>query len=278
MMNREYIRSAAQADEYRTEPPFKLQGSYRNMNRMAERIVPIMNDEELETLIKSSYENDAQTLTSETESNLLKFREMLGILNEDEAKRWEDIKRGYRQNVKMKGIGSDDQAAHVIAQLSGFNDQLEALRGTLIEAAQQSQASRQSAEDQRSEALTRELGELNKTILQVGDSLQNIASAPVTPSEDSAAARARSPAELAADPTTEMHRITVQHKVPRSILQVLRNQFELMHEWMVPTLTQSQQQTSELKELRSAINTCIASYSSLVGELESAQKQQRSSE
>jgi hypothetical protein len=32
-MNREYIRSASQLDDYRTEPPFKLQGSYRNMNR-----------------------------------------------------------------------------------------------------------------------------------------------------------------------------------------------------------------------------------------------------
>ena len=29
----------------RTEPPFKLQGSYRNMNRLAEKVVAIMNDE-----------------------------------------------------------------------------------------------------------------------------------------------------------------------------------------------------------------------------------------
>jgi hypothetical protein len=33
------------------------------MNRIAEKVVPIMNDEELETLILSNYENDAQTLT-----------------------------------------------------------------------------------------------------------------------------------------------------------------------------------------------------------------------
>ena len=59
-VNREYIRSAGQADDYRTEPPFKLQGSYRNMNRIAEKVVPIMNDHELQTLILSSYENDAQ--------------------------------------------------------------------------------------------------------------------------------------------------------------------------------------------------------------------------
>ncbi len=278
LMNREYIRSAAQSDEFRTEPPFKLQGSYRNMNRMAERIVPIMNDAELQTLITSSYENDAQTLTSETESNLLKFRELLEILSEDEAKRWENIKRGYRQNIKMKGIGSDDQAAHVIAQLSGFNDQLEALRTTLIEAAQESRIAGQSAEDQRSEALTREIGELNTTILQVGDSLQNMVPAPVEPAAASPVASGPSPVDLAKDPTTEIHRVTVQHKVPRSILDVLRNQFELMHQWMEPTFVQSQQQAGELKELRTAIDTCIASYSTLVGELESAPKQKRSSD
>jgi hypothetical protein len=42
-----YIASAAQADASRTEPPFQLQGSYRNMNKLAERIVPAMNDGEL---------------------------------------------------------------------------------------------------------------------------------------------------------------------------------------------------------------------------------------
>ena len=71
-VNRQYIDSAAQANEYRTEPSFKLQGSYRNMNRMAEKVVPIMNDAELQALILTNYENDAQTLTSDTESNLLK--------------------------------------------------------------------------------------------------------------------------------------------------------------------------------------------------------------
>ena len=40
---------AAQADEYRTEPPFKLQGSYRNMNRSPKRSLPVMNDAELHT-------------------------------------------------------------------------------------------------------------------------------------------------------------------------------------------------------------------------------------
>ncbi len=108
-VNRQYIDSAAQANEYRTEPAFKLQGSYRNMNRMAEKVVPIMNDDELQSLIMTNYENDAQTLTSDTESNLLKLKEMLGVMTEEEAERWEKIKRTFQQNIKLKGVGSDDK-------------------------------------------------------------------------------------------------------------------------------------------------------------------------
>ena len=79
-VNRAYIRSAAQADAYRTEPPFKLQGSYRNMNRMAEKVASVMNEQELQSLIVASYEQDAQTLTTDNEANVLKFKELMGIL------------------------------------------------------------------------------------------------------------------------------------------------------------------------------------------------------
>ena len=34
-VNMQCIKSAGQADEYRIEPPFKLQGSYRNMNKIS---------------------------------------------------------------------------------------------------------------------------------------------------------------------------------------------------------------------------------------------------
>ncbi|MEX1118396.1 MAG: DNA repair ATPase [Terrimicrobiaceae bacterium] len=87
-VNQEYIRSAAQADEFRTEPPFKLQGSYRNMNRLTEKIVAIMNDQEVQALILDHYRNESQTLTTDTEANLLKLRELLKILTPEEATRW----------------------------------------------------------------------------------------------------------------------------------------------------------------------------------------------
>jgi hypothetical protein len=47
-VNAQYIASAAMDDAYRTEPPFKLQGSYRNMNKMAEKVVSAMTTEELD--------------------------------------------------------------------------------------------------------------------------------------------------------------------------------------------------------------------------------------
>jgi hypothetical protein len=140
-VNREYIRSASQAEEFRTEPPFKLQGSYRNMNRIAERVLPIMNDAELRTLIASSYDNDAQTLTTGAEANLLKFKELTGALQAEEAERWASIKKTYQRNIALRGLGSDDKFAQVVLALNQFNDSLEAIQHTIAENAEKLAAS-----------------------------------------------------------------------------------------------------------------------------------------
>ena len=118
-VNREYIRSAGQADEYRTEPPFLLQGSYRNMNRIAGRVLPVMNDAELWTLIYSTYEQDAQMLTTGAESNLLKFRELTGRLDEEQAQRWDQIKKTFGRNLLLGG-DSEDKVGKIIRQLNAF--------------------------------------------------------------------------------------------------------------------------------------------------------------
>ena len=47
-----------------------------------------MNDAELESLVQSHYDNQAQTLTTGAEANLLKLRELLGTLTDDEQSRW----------------------------------------------------------------------------------------------------------------------------------------------------------------------------------------------
>lgn len=127
-VNQEYIRSAAMADAYRSEPAFKLQGSYRNMNKLAEKIVPIMNEEELEILMLAHYDGESQTLTSDAEANQLKLKALLGELNEKEAKRWEAIKKAFNKNKLFEAGNENDPIARIIAQLSGFNDGLEGIQ------------------------------------------------------------------------------------------------------------------------------------------------------
>jgi hypothetical protein len=130
-VNMQYIASAAQQDDYRTEPAFKLQGSYRNMNKLAEKVMPIMNESELETLILSHYEGESQTLTTGAESNMLKFKEMTKILSAEEAQRWEEIKKVFQKNQKMRGIGDSNQIGQVISQMNNFTDGLEAIKDVL---------------------------------------------------------------------------------------------------------------------------------------------------
>ncbi len=116
-VNLEYIASAAQADEYRVEPAFKLQGSYRDMNKISEKILPIMNDKELKTLLISHYNNEAQTLTTGAEANMLKFKELYGVISEEEKARWQEVKEAFVRNNKLKGMGSDGQTANVLLQM-----------------------------------------------------------------------------------------------------------------------------------------------------------------
>jgi len=135
-VNEEYIRSAAQADAYRTEPAFKLQGSYRNMNRLAEKVSPVMNDTELTALLQNHYRNEAQTLTSGAEANLLKFREITETLKPEEQTRWEEIKKTFRKNMVLGGDGGEnDPVSRVVQKLSAFYDGLDAIKEVLASAA-----------------------------------------------------------------------------------------------------------------------------------------------
>lgn len=119
-VNMEYIHSAAQADIYRTEPPFKLQGSYRDMNKLAEKVMPVMNEQELQTLIFSHYENEAQILTSGAEANLLKFKEMMDALTKKEIQRWQNIKTIFLKQQQAKSYGNNGigQAVEQMEEIS----------------------------------------------------------------------------------------------------------------------------------------------------------------
>ncbi len=106
-VNNEYVRSAAQAEEYRTEPPFKLQGSYRDMNKIAEKIFPVMNEEELQVLMMDHYENEAQSLTQGAEFNLLKYKQLTGRMTEEDKTRWEYILQVFMKQQKRRGYGDN---------------------------------------------------------------------------------------------------------------------------------------------------------------------------
>ncbi|HWH69677.1 MAG TPA: AAA family ATPase, partial [Candidatus Sulfotelmatobacter sp.] len=130
-VNAEYIYSASQADAYRTEPPFKLQGSYRNMNRLAETILPVLNEAEVTGILLEHYKNEAQTLTKGAEANLLKFKELTGMLSAIEAQRWHEIKRTFKKNLLLRTADGQDPVGLVVGQLSAFNEGLESIKEVL---------------------------------------------------------------------------------------------------------------------------------------------------
>ena len=130
-VNQQYIASAAQEDAFRTEPSFKLQGSYRNMNKLSEKIVPAMNDQELDALLRDHYIGEAQTLTTGAEANLLKLWEMLARQTEEQSARWEAIKKEFRR-AALTGGGDDDPVTRLTGALSGLDRQLEGIRETLV--------------------------------------------------------------------------------------------------------------------------------------------------
>lgn len=130
-VNETYIKSAAMEDAYRTEPSFKLQGSYRDMGKLVAKIVPIMNDDELQRLLLSHYESESQTLTSSAEANLLKYKELIDGLTNEESIRWQNIKDVFMKNNKLKGFGDKNNMAQILQQMINFTDNLEGIKEVL---------------------------------------------------------------------------------------------------------------------------------------------------
>ncbi len=309
-VNRAYIESAAQHDDYRTEPPFLLQGSYRNMNRIAEKVLPVMNEEELQTLIVSSYQNDAQTLTSGTEANMLKFKELIGIASDEEQQRWNDIKRTYKQNVKLRGIGSDDKVGQVIATLTTFADGLDSIKKTLAHGVielttNNGAAARESRMLEEAERLNTHLAELSHRLTDGVEKIGRLSERPINmpplevppiemkwpeglpmisgpaqpqaspmiPTDDPAVFAQRTPLEpMGSDPETR--KITVVNRIPRTVLNVLEHQFELMEGWLRPLLDRSDEQRAELHNLGGQIEQCLTDYRKLLRRLEDAEEKE----
>jgi hypothetical protein len=134
-VNAAYIASAGQSDGTRTEPPFQLQGSYRNMNKIVQRIQPVMNDAELAALIDDHYTAEAQTLTTGAEANLLKLGELRGTLSPEQAVRWAELKAAYVR-VQTLGGPQNDPVARAVAALGLLADRIGAVETAISRTAE----------------------------------------------------------------------------------------------------------------------------------------------
>jgi hypothetical protein len=257
-VNREYIDSAAQADEYRTEPAFKLQGSYRDMNKIAERVAAIMNDEELQTLITGHYENQAQTLTTDAEANMLKFREMIGQMDDESRQRWEDIKRTFKRNLLLGSAGQDDQLGQVIAQMTTFSEGLYEIRKSLDQGIQHLSSEEPSGEAAQPSETIQQVGRAIDQLEKFNDSLIDIKELVASNIETRGSLQETEPVQ---------HKIEVVNKIPAAFLGVLRNQFRVLQTWMEPILALAET-LPEADGLKSAAKSTEKHYRRVLKKIE----------
>lgn len=126
-VNQQYIQSAAQSEKYRQEPSFKLQGSYRNMNKLAEKVFAVMNEQEINQAIDDHYLGEAQLLTTGAEENLLKLAELRHVMTAEQKSRWAQIKKDFMRN---KALGGDDvdTGARIVNQLADLVQSVQSLK------------------------------------------------------------------------------------------------------------------------------------------------------
>lgn len=98
------------------------------MNKLAERILPVMNATELEAAIDDHYRAESQTLTSDAEANLLKLAEVRGTLTPPEADRWTEIKAAYQRSQLLTGNTEDPSVAALLQLADKLASIEEALR------------------------------------------------------------------------------------------------------------------------------------------------------
>ncbi len=119
-VNAAYVASAAQDDSFRSEPPFKLQGSYRNMVKLTAQLSALMTASELDALIRDHYRGEAQTLGARAEENLLKLAALIGQPSADESARWTTLCENFRAQQKQGGKNSDGSTkiANLLADIA----------------------------------------------------------------------------------------------------------------------------------------------------------------
>ena len=267
-VNRQYIDSAAQADEYRTEPAFKLQGSYRDMNKIAEQVAPIVNDEELQTIIDSHYQNQAQTLTSGAEANLLKLKELMGTIEGEDDERWHSIKSTFERNLLLGSVDGDDQLGQVIAQMSTFTSGLGDIKRTLDAGVDRLTESKQESDQQFKDATAKEISQAVAELANLNSTIGNIRS---EFGELQNVAASASAANASSGPI-EKQQIEVINKVPSIFLDIIRNQFRVLQTWMEPILKLAEV-FAEAEDLKKAAKLTEENYKQMLDKIQRPERE-----
>ena len=240
-VNQQYIASAATDDAYRTEPAFKLQGSYRNMNKLAEKVVAAMTPEEVQALLDDHYQGEAQTLTSGAEHNLLKLAELRGRLTEAQSVRWAEIRKGF-QRIKTMGGAEDDPATRVVGTLSTFGDTLSTVGASV---SGHLAALRQALAD----AATR----LDRP---APPPLPAVAPGPETPDRLAPALERLSEAlDVCARPELE---VTVHNQAPPGVEELLAQQVAIIERTLVPLVKTSLDHLGEARAVEEKLDALLA--------------------
>ncbi|HEY0134171.1 MAG TPA: DNA repair protein, partial [Nannocystis sp.] len=263
-VNMQYIASAAMDDKYRTEPPFKLQGSYRNMNKMAEKIVAAMTPEEVDRLVDDHYQGEAQTLTIAAEQNLLKLAEMRGRLNPTQAERWATIKREF-QRTRSLGGAEDDPAVRIGGQLSILAQRVESITDALKTA-----ASRGPSEEAEEAARAQQTRMMEMMALMQ----QQVAAAREKPAEKPPE-KALAPPTIAAGPLEwarpQIARIAnaletlgqsslaieVKNEAPPGITELLAQQVAIIERTLVPLVRAATGNLQDMKSLELRVDQML---------------------
>ncbi|NQZ58667.1 MAG: AAA family ATPase, partial [Lentisphaeraceae bacterium] len=260
-VNVEYIRSAAVSDDYRTEPSFKMQGSYRNMNKIVEKILPVMNDKELQTLIISNYENESQTLTDGAEFNMLRFRELFEVLTDVEKERLAAIRKTYEKKQLFSGMDEADPMTQVVVQMGQFTDGLDKI-STSISGGMQALPELAAAMTPTQEKAEAPILTLDPhTLEKFSELLQTMQSA-VPGKGKSAGALDIVPDE-----------IKIINTVPDFFATILREQLELMRTWMESIHKVSTSNRDEVGALATLIQDVDTKYTALLDHVGGPQKE-----
>ena len=180
------------------------------MNKLAEKVVAAMNDEELDRLIGDHYAGESQTLTTGAEHNLLKFAELRGMMSDEQKARWDAIKRDFRR-LKVAGGADDDPVTRVTSTLGNLGEQLEGIQD-----------------------------QLKAAVLKQADGNQEWLEPQLARLEQALAALGKKPADLA---------VTVKNEPPVGVQALLQKHAETLEQALLPLVRASAQSLEESRNL-----------------------------